>query len=146
MILAHFGDSRPVAYHTFTASFPGLDFRAPESPPLILGGHATAYINSIRAPVKVTSVALDETAHDTTAIARDDPGIFAFDHDGQDDSGNENILIKFKLLRSVEWMRVDDGVFVVPNAAAVGPITGGSAAATGGLSGFVGRICDLEPS
>ncbi|KIV91747.1 hypothetical protein PV10_06254 [Exophiala mesophila] len=48
-------------YRSFVASFPASDFSRPDSPPLILGGHAIVYINSIRAATKVIAVALDES-------------------------------------------------------------------------------------
>ncbi|RVX69697.1 hypothetical protein B0A52_06341 [Exophiala mesophila] len=48
-------------YRSFVASFPASDFSRPDAPPLILGGHATVYINSIRAATKVIAVALDES-------------------------------------------------------------------------------------
>jgi GTPase len=143
MILASFEDREPAGYHSFTALFPASDFKVPDSPPLILGGHATVYVNSIRSPVRVTSVTLAESDRDTEVPSKDDSGVFAFDGDEQGADDSRYIRIKFKFLSSVEWMNLDDRVLVVPNAAAVGPITGGSVAATGGLNGFVGKICDL---
>ena len=144
MILASFGAGEPAAYRSFTALFPAADFKAQNSPPLILGGHATIYVNSVRSAVRVTSVALAEDDNDTETPSRDNRGIFAFDGDEHGGEERQGIRIKFKFLGSVEWMRVDDRVLVVPNAAAVGPITGGTIAATGGLQGFVGRVCDLS--
>ncbi len=145
MILACFEDGAPTAYRSFTASFPASDFKAPDSPPLILGGHATVYLNSTRAPVKATSVALADHDHDIETPSRNYGSIFTFDSDEQGAEDSQDIRIKFKFLSSVEWMRRNDTVLVVPNAAAVGPITGESVAATGGLNGFVGKICDLNP-
>jgi GTPase len=143
MVLASFPEADLPAYPSFTASFPAGDFKAPNSPPLILGGHATAYINSIRAAVKVSSVAIADHNSGTDSPGRDDKGVFNFDGDEQSTAEDKHIRIKFKFLNSVEWMSIGDQILVVPNAAAVGPITGGSVAATGGLNGFVGRICDL---
>lgn len=144
MILASFEEIEPSAYQAFTASFPASDFKASDSPPLILGGHATAYINSIRAPVKVICVALSDHDSDSELPGIGDSEVFAFDGDGQNSDEGHDINVKFRFLSTVEWMRLDDRVLVVPNAAAVGPVTGGSVAATGGLNGFVGRICDLS--
>jgi GTPase len=144
MVLASLEDHQLVAYHSFSASFPSQDFRALKSPPLILGGHATAYINSIKAPVKVISVALEEGVGEMETHDKDNTGAFHLDGDGVNGRGHENISIRFKLLRSVEWMTYDERVLVIPNAVAAGPITGGSTAAAGGLSGFVGRIRGLE--
>lgn len=144
MLLTSLEDGVPIAYRSFTASFPASDFRASGSPPLILGGHATVYVNSIRSAVKVISVALAEHDSDTELSGRDDSSDFAVDGDDQGAKEGQNIRIRFKFLSSVEWMRLDDTVLVVPNAVAVGPITGGSVAAASGLDGFVGRICDLH--
>ncbi len=144
MILASFEGGEPSAYRSFSASFPASDFRAANSPPLILGGHATIYVNSTRSPVKVTSVALAEHDNDTETSSKDDSGVFAFDGDDQTAEEGKEIKIKFRFLSSLEWMRLGDRVLVVPNAASVGPITGGFVPAPGGLSGFVGRICGLN--
>lgn len=144
MILAATKDSEPTAYHTFVASFPASDFKAPDSPPLILGGHATIYVNSIRAAVRVTSVTLAGNESDTESHNPGDCGVFAFDGDERDGEEGPDIRINFKFLSTLEWMRIGDRVLVVPNAAAAGPITGGSVAATGGLKGFAGKICDLS--
>jgi GTPase len=144
MILAFFTGGDPSAYRSFTGSFPASGFKAQDSPPLILGGHATVYVNSIRAAVRVTSVSLTEHDGVSEPSDVDDKGVFAFDGDEQSAQEGQYIRIKFKFLNTAEWMRLDDRVLVVPNAAAAGPITGGSVAATGGLNGFVGRICDMS--
>lgn len=144
MILAYCEHSKPATYRSFTASFPASDFKTQNSPPLILGGRATVYINSIKAPVKVTSVALTEQDDGTESPGKGHGGLFTFEGDGQGVDAGQDIKIKFKFLSSLEWIKVDDMVLVIPNAAAVGPITGGSVAALGGLNGFVGRICDLS--
>jgi GTPase len=144
MVLVLFENGEANAYRSFTASFPASDFKAPNSPPLILGGHATVYVNSIRAAVRVSSVALAENDSDMEMPSRDESGVFTFDGDEQSADDDQDIKIRFKFLSSVEWMRLGDRVLVVPNAAAIGPITGGSVAATGGLNGFVGTICDLN--
>ena len=144
MILASFEGGEPSAYRSFSASFPASDFWAANSPPLILGGHATIYVNSTRSPVKVTSVTLAEHDDDTEPSSRDDGGVFAFDGDDQMAKEGKVIKIKFRFLSSLEWMRLGERVLVVPNAASVGPNTGGFVPATGGLSGFVGRVCGLN--
>ncbi|KAF7507938.1 hypothetical protein GJ744_009972 [Endocarpon pusillum] len=144
MILASFEGGEPSAYRSFSASFPASDFWAANSPPLILGGHATIYANSTRSPVKVTSVALTEHDDDKEPSSRDDSGVFTFDGDDQNAKESKEIKIKFRFLSSLEWMRLGDRVLVVPNAASVGPVTGGFVPATGGLSGFVGRVCGLS--
>lgn len=144
MILASCEDGEQTAYRSITVLFPASDFKMPSSPPLILGGHATIYINSIRASVRVTSVALAEDDGDTETSVRDEHGVFAFDGDDTATDEGKHIRIKFKFSNSVEWMRLDDKILVVPNAAAAGPVTGISVAATGGLNGFVGIICDLH--
>jgi GTPase len=144
MILASFEDGCYTAYHSFTASFPAADFKAPDSPPLLLGGHATAYVNSTRSAVKVTSMALADREVENDLPNRDETCVFVFDGDKHGAETSQHVRIGFKFLSGVEWMTIGDRVLVIPNAAAVGPITGGCVAATGGLSGFVGTVCDLD--
>ena len=144
MILARFEDGGHTAYHSFTASFPASDFQAPDSPPLILGGHATVYVNSTRSAVKVTSMALAGHEHEIESPNRDETCVFVFDGDKHGADTSQYVRIRFKFLSGVEWMRIGDRVLIIPNAAAVGPITGGCVPATGGLSGFVGTVCDLD--
>ncbi len=144
MVLASLESGEPSAYRSFSASFPASDFWAANSPPLILGGHATIYTNSTRSPVKVISVALAEHDNDMERPGKDDSGVFTFDGDDQVAKEDKEIKIKFRFLSSLEWMRLGDKVLVVPNAASVGPITGGFVPASGGLSGFVGRVCGLN--
>ena len=133
----------PVAFRSFVASFPSSDF-APTaaSPPLILGGHAIAYINSIRAATRVTAVALAEI---DLASGSGSPAVEMFGFDSEDDdtdreeqgpggeskngvayangSGSsggrdEEIRITFRFVSSVEWMQVGNKVLVVPTATA----------------------------
>jgi GTPase len=144
MILAFFEDGGYTAYHSFTASFPASDFKAPDSPPLILGGHATVYVNSTRSAVKVASMALADHDNDAETHNRDETCVFIFDGDKHGADKGQHVRIRFKFLSGVEWMRLGDRALVVPNAAAVGPITGGCVAATGGLNGFVGNVCGLD--
>ena len=144
MVLAFFNGGDLSAYRSFTGSFPASDFKAQDSPPLILGGQVTAYINSVRATVRVISVALTEQDNECEPLNLGEKGLFPFECDEPGLEGGQQIKIGFKFLSTREWMRLDDRVLVVPNAAAAGPVTGGPVAATGGLNGFVGRICDLN--
>ena len=128
-----------LAYRSFTATFLSLEFASTASPPLILGGHAVAYINNIRAAVKVTSVALSEDEDNSGASSPTE--LFDFDSDGHaEEQQRRKIQITFKFISSVEWMQVGDQVLIIPTASATGPVTG-PVGTFGWLSGFVGRIC-----
>lgn len=157
--------AHPHAYTTFTATFPHSDFGNPASPPLILGGHAIVYINSIRSAVKVIAVALDDDApndtpnnsmprncHRTSAHHNHDE-VFSFDDDDEEPSTkdrtnlthNGNLRISFRFVSTVEFLEVNDQVLVVPNITAAGPISGpASTSPVAGLSGFVGRVCEMS--
>lgn len=77
-------------FHTgFTATFPASEFSAPNSPPLLLGGNAIAYIANIRTTVRVVCMALagagDEPAspaEPSTSSSPTEPEFFRFDGDG----------------------------------------------------------------
>ena len=134
-----------VAYRSFAATFPATDF-VNSSPPLILGGHAIAYINSIRAAVKVTAVALV----DNETEASSPTGVFAFDGDDEDEEPStepghqeKEIRITFRFASTVEWMGLGDQVLVVPTVSTTGPVAG-PVGTTSGLVGFVGRICEVH--
>ncbi|KAK5327909.1 hypothetical protein LTR70_001532 [Exophiala xenobiotica] len=161
MILARSGQ-RLQGYRSFTAIFPYTDFGSSASPPLILGGHAIAYVHTIRAPVKVTAVALDgdndkatgpqNRSVDTQNSPHD--GVFSFEDDdeGQADDVNGqaqrektgNLKISFRFVTTVEFLEKNDQVLVVPNVTPAGPVTGPASISTiAGFSGFVGRICEM---
>jgi GTPase len=144
--------SRHTACHSVTGSFRSSDFAFATSPPLILGGHAMVYINSVRAAVKVTAVALSENDAPESSSPTE---MFSFD--GENDHGAENgfgvlgsngaqdqeIKITFRFVSTVEWTQVGDKILVVPNLSAAGPVTGPSGP-TSGLSGFVGMVTDVN--
>ena len=91
------------SYRSFSASFPSTEFSHSDSPPLILGGHALIYVNSIRAAVKVISVALNDdedggkgerkNSHrqdDQTTTASSESEVFSFDSDEEDMRGQRH--------------------------------------------------------
>ena len=130
------------AYRSFTAVFPATDFVS-SSPPLILGGHAIAYVNSIRAAVKVTAVALADEEGSSSPTE-----VFAFDGDDDEEPAGDgrqesDIRITFRFVSTVEWMDQGDQVLVVPTVSMSGPVAG-SVATTNGLAGFVGSISELQ--
>jgi GTPase len=143
---------RHTAYHSLTGSFRSSDFAFNMSPPLILGGHAMIYVNSVRVAVKVTAVALSENEASESSSPTE---MFSFesenDHCTENGFGNlgsngtqdQEIRITFRFVSTVEWMQVGDKILVVPNLSAAGPVTGPSGP-TSGLSGFVGRIVDMN--
>ena len=147
--------SRHTACHSVTGSFRSSDFAFATSPPLILGGHAMVYIDSVRAAVKVTAVALTENEACESSSPTE---MFSFESENEhgDDDGleihgsngaphDQEIKITFRFMSSIEWMQPGDKMLVVPNLSAAGPITG-PAGPTTGLSGFVGRVVDLNPA
>lgn len=80
----------PLPFHTgFTATFPAAEFSAPNSPPLLLGGNAIAYIANIRTTVRVVCMALagagDEPASPSPSpsLSPTEPEFFSFDGDTQ---------------------------------------------------------------
>lgn len=147
------------SYRSFSAVFPSSDFAQMNSPPLILGGHAIVYVNSIRAAVKVTAVALDDEKEwkgSDDAEVQSETEVFRFESDEDTDvhamTKNENgsdmvalsknIKITFRFVSTVEWMETGDRVLVVPTVTAPGPVTGPVALNLSPLAGFVGRVCD----
>jgi GTPase len=104
MVLANFHppvpkleDSTPgsssltLPFHTgFTATFRSTEFSAPNSPPLLLGGNAIAYMANIRTTVRVVCMALTGTSEDEELCSEPpsptEPGLFSFDGDVQNPS------------------------------------------------------------
>ena len=167
MILARPSSKRLQGHSTFTATFPYSDFGNTSSPPLILGGHAIVYIHTIRAPVKVTAVALEDHNESTgqnvascvsQTVTHDE--VFSFEEEDDDDDNDAkhaddekaparsqergNLKISFRFVRTVEYLDKNDQVLVVPNVMPAGPVTGPvSTSIIPGFSGFVGRICEM---
>lgn len=80
----------PLPFHTgFTATFPASEFSAPNSPPLLLGGNAIAYIANIRTTVRVVCMALAGTGDEqaspepSSSSSPTEPEFFSFDGDNQ---------------------------------------------------------------
>ncbi|ETN39684.1 uncharacterized protein HMPREF1541_05910 [Cyphellophora europaea CBS 101466] len=141
MVLAKSKDS-PSGYRSLVAIFPSKDFLVP-SPPMLLGGHAIAYLNSIRAAVKVVALALVE---DEVAEPSSPGAMFPFDSDqldNEDLSGRE-VRITLRFVSTVEFAEVGDQVLVVPTVSAAGPVAGPGLGSTG-LAGFVGSITEVVP-
>jgi len=139
---------RHTACHSITGSFRSSDFAFNTSSPLILGGHAMIYVNAVRVAVKVTAVALSENE---TSESPSPTEMFSFesenDHCTENGFGTQDqeIRITFRFVSTVEWMQLGDKILVVPNLSVAGPVTGPSGP-TSGLSGFVGRIVDMNGS
>ena len=150
-------------YHAFSATFPASAFAQLNAPVLILGGHAIVYVNSIRAAVKVTAVALDEDEQREQPIAAgslplEEADVFHFDDDDEDGgprsedhnagetyAERKEIKLSFRFVSTVEWMEIGDQALVVPTMTAAGPVTGPTPVANAsGLAGFVGRICEVS--
>ncbi|KAJ5513494.1 hypothetical protein N7463_003046 [Penicillium fimorum] len=71
-------------FHTgFTATFRSTEFSAPNSPPLLLGGNAIAYIANIRATVRVICMALTGSGEELSSElpSPSEPELFSFDGD-----------------------------------------------------------------
>ena len=128
--------------HGLVARFPARDFLV-ASPPLILGGHATVYFNSVRAAVKVIALALVE---DTSTDASATPEMFSFDVEEveSDENINRFVHISLRFVNSVECIQRADQVLVVPTFSAAGP-RAGPVAVTNGLMGFVGLVVEALP-
>ncbi|KAJ9609197.1 hypothetical protein H2200_006969 [Cladophialophora chaetospira] len=151
------------AFHSCSANFPASDFAQAQAPILILGGHAIVYVNSIRAAVKVTAVALDEDEQQmrhrggAASHTLEEVDLFRFESDEEGEgvssdkkslqrasTERKEIKLSFRFVSTVEWMEVGDQILVVPTVTAAGPVTGPLPVVnTSGLSGFVGRICEL---
>lgn len=115
------------------------------------------YVNSIRAAVKVMTVALDEDGlsarEDTMSSLAGETEVFRFDGDDEPLAGSQNgdrtlterkeIRITFRFGSTLEWMEMGDQVLVVPTVTAPGPVAGPGIANVSGLAGFVGRVCEL---
>lgn len=81
-----FPSTLSLPFHTaFTATFPAVEFSAPNSPPLLLGGNAIVYLANIRTTVRVVSMALagstDEHASPSSPPSPSEPEFFRFDGD-----------------------------------------------------------------
>ncbi|KAJ5506652.1 hypothetical protein N7453_005609 [Penicillium expansum] len=80
-------------FHTgFTATFRSTEFSAPNSPPLLLGGNAIAYIANIRATVRVICMALTGTGEELSSEppSPSEPEFFSFDGDQHSPSEKSN--------------------------------------------------------
>ncbi|KAJ6128940.1 hypothetical protein N7471_010157 [Penicillium samsonianum] len=80
-------------FHTgFTATFRSTEFSAPNSPPLLLGGNAIAYIANIRATVRVICMALTGTGEELSSEppSPSEPEFFSFDGDSHSPSEKSN--------------------------------------------------------
>lgn len=129
------------AYRSITATFPAASFAASTSPTLILGGHATVYVNAIRAAVKVTSLVFA-----SVTSQQDSSSVFDFE-DEHDLDGNryQDVRISFRFINTVEWMCIGDKILIVPIASTTGPVAGQvHTGITAALSGFVGTICETS--
>jgi GTPase len=138
------------ACHAFTATFAATDF-ANSSTSLLLGGHAIAYINSLRAAVKVTALALAEPDVDLSPAM----DVFSFDEDDDDEGfaagskisddryAEKDVHITFRFGSTFEWMEIGDQILVVPTTSSTGPVAG-PVGATSGLAGFVGRVKEVH--
>lgn len=80
-------------FHTgFTATFPASEFSAPNSPPLLLGGNAIAYIANVRTTVRVVCMALagagdePDSRSSSPSLSPTEPEFFRFDGDTQTSS------------------------------------------------------------
>ncbi|KIW49762.1 hypothetical protein PV05_11411 [Exophiala xenobiotica] len=142
----------PGGYSSFSAGFPSSDFSHTNSPPLLLGGHAIIYVNSVRAAVKVTLVDLEEDERTRHGSLTREGEVFSFDSDDETErlenlqlNGGEKTEIKitFRFVSSVEWMNVGDQVLVVPTVSAAGPVTGVAVSNLSGLAGFVGKVSEV---
>lgn len=143
---------RPSGCRSFSATFSTIDFSNPTMPPLILGGHAIVYVNSIRAAVKIIAMATNEQVQgDGFDTSQQEAEMFSFDGkdamEGPERSvsgeGPKVIEISFQFVSTVEWMNLGDSILVVPTVTAPGPVTGAAAPNPSGLAGFVGKISDL---
>ncbi|RMZ88908.1 hypothetical protein DV736_g3872, partial [Chaetothyriales sp. CBS 134916] len=142
MILATGVPDQP-ASHSFIAAFSASDFSSVSSPPLMLGGDAIAYINTIRAAVKVIAVALATDGCDKSASSVE---MFAFDSDEEqavDDGEEKELKITFRFASTIEHVEEGDQVLVVPTVSAAGSMTAQTMASTG-LAGFVGSIVEAH--
>ncbi|CDM34599.1 Protein synthesis factor, GTP-binding [Penicillium roqueforti FM164] len=102
MILSNFHDPHShsngtsllaLPFHTgFTATFRSTEFSAPNSPPLLLGGNAIAYIANIRATVRVICMALTGPGEDISSEpgSPSEPEFFSFDGDPHSPSEKSN--------------------------------------------------------
>ncbi|KAJ5856395.1 uncharacterized protein N7529_010339 [Penicillium soppii] len=84
--------SLSLPFHTgFTATFRSSEFCAPNSPPLLLGGNAIAYIANVRTTVRVVCMALTETDEKASSEppSPSEPEFFSFDSDSQHPSGEK---------------------------------------------------------
>ncbi|KAL6249711.1 hypothetical protein RBB50_003566 [Rhinocladiella similis] len=144
---------RPSGYRSFSATFLSTDFANPDLPPLILGGHAIVYVNSVRAAVKIMTMATNEQdQRDAFETPQQEAEMFSFDGDDAVESSErfvsdeepKVIEISFKFVSTVEWMNLGDSVLVVPTVSAPGPVTGAAAPNPSGLAGFVGMISEVS--
>ncbi|KGO74838.1 hypothetical protein PITC_043460 [Penicillium italicum] len=83
-------------FHTgFTAIFRSTEFSVPNSPPLLIGGNAIAYIANVRATVRVIGMALTGTGEEISPEppSPSEPELFSFD--GDENSPSEKSTSNF---------------------------------------------------
>lgn len=83
----------PLPFHAgFTATFRSGEFSAANSPPLLLGGNAIAYVANVRATVRVICMALTGTGEGISSEppSPSEPEFFSFDGDSQSPSGDKS--------------------------------------------------------
>lgn len=80
--------SGPPLYSGFVASFPANEISSIVSPPLLLGGNATAYVANVRTTVRVTSVTLPGNEMISHPSSPTEPEFFRFDGDAVDRNGH----------------------------------------------------------
>lgn len=147
MILTSNSHPPPRAYAGFAAIFPSTIFSSPDSPPLILGGHALAYFHCVRTAVKVTSVSFMDSntlLFPTRSAERngtEDGGIFTFDDEQRQ---GETVKISFEFLSGLEWFQIGQRVLIMSNATMASEADVGVGAGARGLFGFVGSMCESD--
>ena len=130
----------PLAATSFSAIFARKDFEDPHSPLLLIGGQALVYLNSIRAPIRVTAVENlrgpeeislagslaslhvgdklpSENEHDGDLFGYEDEATSETSNDPKDEVhfDEEHVRIEFAFLRWPEHFEPGDRVLVIPS-------------------------------
>ncbi|EPS33895.1 hypothetical protein PDE_08857 [Penicillium oxalicum 114-2] len=138
----------PLVFHTgFTATFSAAEFSAPNSPPLLLGGNAIAYIANVRTTVRVVCMALagagddlQEDPHDNSrSPSPTELEFFSFDGDDKSSSPSPS---KEKSGNANRASRADGSIRRRPSANDISKMV--SSGISGNASGASGITEDVK--
>ncbi|KAK9857844.1 Protein synthesis factor [Penicillium brevicompactum] len=120
-------------FHTgFTATFRSAEFSAPNSPPLLLGGNAIAYVANVRTTVRVICMALAGTGEETSSepSSPSEPEFFNFDGDSHLPADKSNPTSANSIMSQVDCDGASDSDRRRSSAMDISKVVSGTASAS----------------